>query len=404
MNSNYHNHINVALFSSSISYGGGEKVSREITNISNSDISTSLVIIDNDLHDISLVSSPVVSLSAHTYNKTHVLPPGVKQIVRFIIICLSYRNYLKKNDISVSIDRGMELSIINYMSCIGIDTIAVSTKHSIYHLNPLTQKRWGRLLSALYVYLYLFSLKHVGRVIAVSNGVSSVLVESGIPNEKIDLIYNPLDIENIQKQSHEAVHEDIFYINAPILITVGRLEYIKAQWHLIRVFREVRKVTPCKLVICGDGSLRDYLDSLVERWNLKGDVLFTGEVKNPYKYLVHSTLFVLTSLSEALPYAILESMACSCPVVATDCDGVRELCGDNQYGIVSSPITDDKYDNQYSLDNSECDLRNNILLLLNDSALRERYVSAGLKRASEFDKEIAYTKYRELIRSICKTH
>ncbi len=108
---------------------------------------------------------------------------------------------------------------------------------------------------------------------------------------------------------------------------------------LLKVFHQLRKIYPAKLAFVGDGEVRQELLTLCEELNLKAwtiwsqqpmdetsDVYFTGHQSNPFKFLRHSNLYVMTSDWEGFPLSLCEAMVCGLNVVATDCfTGPREI-------------------------------------------------------------------------------
>jgi glycosyltransferase involved in cell wall biosynthesis len=71
------------------------------------------------------------------------------------------------------------------------------------------------------------------------------------------------------------------------------------------------------------------------------DVELRGYVQNPYAYMSHAAVFVLSSLYEGFGIVLVEALACGCPVVSTDCpSGPAEILDDGRYGILV-PVGDD---------------------------------------------------------------
>jgi glycosyltransferase involved in cell wall biosynthesis len=100
--------------------------------------------------------------------------------------------------------------------------------------------------------------------------VKQSLINLGIEEEKIKVIYNFYPIDEIRELAKEPLgsHEEIF--KHPVLITTGRLTKPKGQWYLIRVFKALKeKHKDLKLVILGEGELKDYLVKLSEELGLK---------------------------------------------------------------------------------------------------------------------------------------
>ena len=167
------------------------------------------------------------------------------------------------------------------------------------------------------------------KIVVVSRGLKDELVEKfNIKKEKIEVIYNAIDIIRIKKLSEEKIeseYENIF--NHPVIINIGSLIGQKGHIHLIRAFKKAKeRISDTKLVILGEGILDGHLKEEVRRLGLENEVYFLGWQKNPFKFLARSKLFVLSSIYEGFGIVLLEAMACSVPIISSDCDfGPREI-------------------------------------------------------------------------------
>jgi glycosyltransferase involved in cell wall biosynthesis len=261
-------------------------------------------------------------------------------------------------------------------------------------------------------------------IIAVSYGVKQSLINLGIEEEKIKVIYNPYPIAEIRELVKEPLgsYEEIF--KHPILITAGRLTKQKGQWYLLRVFKALKeKHKDLKLVILGEGELKDYLVKLSEELGLKTyvwdrdelsesfDVYFLGFQKNPFKFIARSKLFVFPSLWEGFPNALVEAMACGVPVVSSDCrSGPREILAPNtdfnyqtqkpefaEYGVLM-PVFEVKYKSANEpLEEREIMWVETIDKLLEDESLRKNYSEKAKQRAEDFRIEKILIEWRNII-------
>jgi len=172
------------------------------------------------------------------------------------------------------------------------------------------------------------------KIIVNSEGIKRDLIKRWkINSKKIKVIYNPVDITNIQRLKKEKIDvnfKEIF--KYPVIINVGSLTEQKGQKYLLRAFAEVKKdMKDVKLLILGEGPLRKELELLAEKLGIKKDVIMPGFVKNPFKYISRSKLFVLSSLWEGFPMVLLEAIACGVPVISSNCkSGPAEIL-DNDF-------------------------------------------------------------------------
>jgi glycosyltransferase involved in cell wall biosynthesis len=177
--------------------------------------------------------------------------------------------------------------------------------------------------------------KRATRAIAVSQGIAGDLGDS-IAADKVAVIHNPLPPPSLRpaedsdwKQALASARAE----NIPVIITAGRLAPVKDHRTLILAFALLRRDRPAKLVILGDGPLRDELAALVTERGLEADVLLPGFVADIRPSLSASDLFVLTSTSEGFGNVIVEAMAAGVPVVSTDCPhGPREILENGALG------------------------------------------------------------------------
>lgn len=141
-------------------------------------------------------------------------------------------------------------------------------------------------------------------------------------------IYNPVVTESLltlaeSEPSHKWLGPSRDY---KVIMTIGRLSAWKGHADLINAFASVRRQLNAKLIIIGDGELRESLQSLAGDLGIERDVDFMGYVSNPLPFLKRTDIFVLSSLVEGMPNVLVEAMALGRQVVSTDCDtGPREI-------------------------------------------------------------------------------
>jgi glycosyltransferase involved in cell wall biosynthesis len=141
---------------------------------------------------------------------------------------------------------------------------------------------------------------------------------------RISVVPNAVDLARVDRVLHAVTDEskgDGFTV-----VSVGRLIDIKNPFTLLRAF-EGSRLDCCRLVVVGDGPLRPRLEQEAAALVAPGSAIFTGLVDRDdvYRHVARADLCVSTSYGEGMPVAVLESMACSRPVVLSDIPPHREI-------------------------------------------------------------------------------
>lgn len=191
-----------------------------------------------------------------------------------------------------------------------------------------------------------FKYREMRPVIAVSQELADDLnLRLGIPRSRIAVIINGVDLKTLSQQA-ESPLDDPWYADGapPVVVSAGRMSRQKNHELLIEAFGLLRQQRQARLLILGEGSngRRRKLLRLIQKLGLGGDVRLHGFEANPMRYFARSALFVLSSRWEGASNALLEAMACGCPIVATDCPtGIREQLDHGRIGPVV-PVNDAK--------------------------------------------------------------
>jgi glycosyltransferase involved in cell wall biosynthesis len=182
--------------------------------------------------------------------------------------------------------------------------------------------------------------------------------------EKMRLIRNGVDIGGLLHPGIPAsgVDEIRFRLKlaSPVVGTVARLHRQKGIVYLLEAAQEIHRQRPeAKIVVVGGGPLENTLRRKAGRSGLGRNLLLLGERADARELLFLFDIFVLPSLWEGLPLALIEAATLGKPIVATDIDGVREIVSEGETGLLVPPKNPDR-------------LAAAILRLLNDPELSAR--------------------------------
>lgn len=169
------------------------------------------------------------------------------------------------------------------------------------------------------------------KIISVSDKITEK-IKSLYGYQNLVTIYNPIDFDLINKKSFESFEVDFQYI-----LALGRMDdNVKQFDKLIYSYSKSHLLKEnIKLIIIGDGTLKNSLENLVISLNLNNYIVFKGRVDNPFKYYRNALFTVLSSKNEGFPNVLIESLACQTPIVSFDCDsGPSEIIRNGYNGLL----------------------------------------------------------------------
>jgi len=223
----------------------------------------------------------------------------------------------------------------------------------------------------------LYKLKKVVPV-AISDIIANETISYyNLKSAEVETIYNPVDLSLYDVESKNSKEDE--YVK---FVNVARFTKVKNQATLVEAISIIsKKYKNIKMLLIGDGELRAEVEAMVDNYNLKDVITFTGNISNVYEKLKQSDIFVLSSHYEGLPLSILEAMAAGLPIIATNVGGVPDVVTDN--GILVE-------------DNNLSQLVEAMVKLIENKELRLRMGEASRKNVMRFDiKEIA-NQYQKL--------
>ncbi|HSH84402.1 MAG TPA: glycosyltransferase [Guyparkeria sp.] len=190
-----------------------------------------------------------------------------------------------------------------------------------YVLENIVEERGPRWRQRLFARC-LYRDRHLVTVSAgVAESLRGALARWDTSPASLRVIVNPCPIESIRRLMLEPEPD---LPEEPYIVTVARLVPAKDQALLLRAYAHSGAGMP--LVLVGDGQERGRLEALAAELGIASRVIFVGQRSNPYPWMYHARLFVLSSRFEGMGIVLFEALACGTPVLSVDCPGgIREI-------------------------------------------------------------------------------
>ncbi len=242
------------------------------------------------------------------------------------------REFIKSKGIEFLNPHGYKANFYAYLAARGTQAKCVATCH------PWTETRYS-LRARIYTMLDAWLLAKMDEIVAVSTNVQEQ-VQRRLSGRECRVIPNGVDLRQYGDDSSRGeVRESLdLPAESPVIGTIGRLVPEKAYDVFIDSLSEITKRHPrVTVLVVGDGPLRPALEAQVRERALDNNVRFLGVRRDIPALLSAMDVFVLPSISEGLPMAILEAMAAGKSIVATSVGDVPKLVKDNETGLLVRP-------------------------------------------------------------------
>ena len=170
-----------------------------------------------------------------------------------------------------------------------------------------------------------FSINQSDAITAVSQNLRDETYRTFRIEKNIEVIHNFVDVQRFSRKPIDAFKKVIAPNGERILIHASNFRKIKRVDDVVKIFYEVNKQIPSKLLFVGDGPERVSAEQLCRQLNVCDDVRFVGKQEQMEDILAIGDLFLLTSEYESFGLAALEAMAAGVPVVSTNAGGLPEI-------------------------------------------------------------------------------
>lgn len=216
-----------------------------------------------------------------------------------------------------------------------------------------------------------FSINQSDGVTAVSEDLRKETYEHFKITNEIDVIPNFIDLEKFKKQKKDHFKKAICPNGEALIVHTSNFRKVKRIGDVIRIFNNIHKEIPSKLLMIGDGPERTPAEDECRELGIQDAVRFLGKLEAVEEVLSVADLFLMPSEKESFGLAALEAMACEVPIISSNTGGLPEL---NLQGVTGflSPVGDVE------------DMTRKALFILDKQNLPQFKLNA-LKRAQEFD-------------------
>ncbi|MEO8766193.1 MAG: glycosyltransferase [Ginsengibacter sp.] len=353
-----------------------------------------------DTHDITLVlftnsieyklpeNQKIITLNQPLFEH------GIFTILKLPLLAWRYKRICRKNKIEISFSFLKRTNYANCLSRLFGNKARIIVSELAYLSEYIKLMSPAEKFVAIHFTKKLYRLAHL--IVPNAKMIKIDLERNFNIHTKYRVINSPVDLDMIKplsKMEADISKGDIF-----TLINVAGFRPQKNHELLIEAFDKVRHL-PVRLLLLGKGELEDTIRNKVKEMNLETQVIFLGFDSNPFKYLSKCDCFILSSDFEGFPNCVLEAMACSLPVISTDClSGPREIL---------APGTDPSVNITDHLEVSDCGilvpvnnaqlLADAIDLLVNDKILLEKMKSNALYRVKDYDIEKIIGEFEDLL-------
>ncbi len=208
-------------------------------------------------------------------------------------------------------------------------------------------------------------------------------------NKEIKMISNFIDLNLYSQKVDESLRLKIAKKEEKILVHISNFRKVKRVKDVVKIFNEVQKNIPVKLLMIGDGPERKKAEQLTRKLNISSKVKFMGKLKSVEEFLSIADVFLLPSETESFGLVALEAMASEVVVVSTNSGGLKEVNIDNVTGFLSDVGDISK-------------MSSDVLKILKEDSTLEEFKKRAFNHATNFDLPYILPKYEQLYQDLLK--
>ncbi|MDO6598024.1 N-acetyl-alpha-D-glucosaminyl L-malate synthase BshA [Oceanihabitans sp. 2_MG-2023] len=217
-----------------------------------------------------------------------------------------------------------------------------------------------------------FSINKSDAVTAVSKSLKEDTLRLFDIKKEIDVVTNFIDVKKYNHGFTDCQRDMMATEDEKIITHISNLRPVKRIADVIKIFNNIQKEMPAKLMLVGEGPDKEKAELLCEKLNISDKVIFFGKSNEIDKILCFSDLFLLPSETESFGLAALEAMVSSVPVISSNTGGIPEV---NKQGVTGylSNVGDVE------------EMSKNAIYVLSDSERLNTFKANAKKEAERFD-------------------
>lgn len=316
-----------------IEFGGAERVNLNfLKNVDRDKYDIHLILLTRPWEDENIF---IKFLGGKTY-PIYKVPVAIRPITEgrdYFRVLRSHRkiySILKKNSFDIVHTHGYFADIVGIPAAKMLGIPVISTCHGYISKSKSV---------VIYNIIDRIALKFSNRIIAVSEGIKENLLKNGIRENRIEVIVNAVPVsadpsafrrDRENRRARYGIIETDFVAGY-----IGRLSQEKGIKYLLEAAGSLDgSGIPLKVLIIGDGPQRKELEDIVMAKGIEGMVIFAGFQSDIESWLPALDVFILPSLTEGTPMALLEAMSFGIPAIASRVGGVPDVVADGENGIL----------------------------------------------------------------------
>tara|TARA_B100000795_G_scaffold269877_1_gene260857 strand:- start:2878 stop:4011 length:1134 start_codon:yes stop_codon:yes gene_type:complete len=236
-----------------------------------------------------------------------------------------------------------------------------------------------------------FSINNSDVVTAVSNNLKQTTNQLFNIKKEIQVVYNFIDVEKYDKaENQECKRSALAQPNERILTHISNFRPVKRVEDVVKIFYEVQKEIPSKLLMIGEGPDRAKAEVLTKKLGITDKVFYLGNSTETAKILCYTDLFLLPSQTESFGLAALEAMAAKTAIISTNTGGLPEVNIHGETGFLSD------------LGDIE-DMAKNAISILKEDAILNQFKKNAKEHTRRFSLQNILPVYEDIYKSCYKS-